>query len=81
VLPRGEVDFVASRKGETAYVQVALKLLHQEAIEREFGNLLSIPDNHPKLLVTLDPYSGASVKGVKVVPLREFLSMEELVGW
>lgn len=76
VLGDREVDFVASKQGEKLYVQVALKLILSETIEREFGNLLSIQDNHPKLVVTLDMFSGASVNGIKVVRLMDFLLMD-----
>ena len=40
--------------------------------DREFGNLLSIPDNYPKYVVSLDPFQS-DVRGVRHLPLREFL--------
>ena len=73
-----EIDFVARKKGEIVYVQVALQLLSEKTINRELGNLLARPDNHPKMVVTLDNFSGSSVNGVKVVRLREFLSLQSL---
>lgn len=44
-----EIDFVCTRSGETLYVQVTQELSRQETIEREFGNLMKIKDNYPKL--------------------------------
>ncbi|TVR87661.1 MAG: hypothetical protein EA411_07315 [Saprospirales bacterium] len=45
---------------EKVNIQVALKLIFRGLVEREFGNLLEIPDSHPKFIVTLNPFSGAS---------------------
>jgi predicted AAA+ superfamily ATPase len=70
-----EIDFVAERQNETIYIQVTTYLTDEKVIEREFGNLLSIPDNYPKLVVSLDEYSGSSTyKGIKHLTLLEFLS-------
>src|SRR5690606_3726625 len=49
-----EIDFVAEMQGDRIYVQVAYKMENQETIDREFGNLLSINDQYPKYVVTMD---------------------------
>jgi hypothetical protein len=72
-----EIDFVAEKHGETIYVQVALELTEQATIEREIGNLRKIKDNYPKLVVTLDHFSGNSVDGIKILQLADFLLLEE----
>ena len=53
-----EVDFVAERNGEKLYVQVAYSVIDSKIHEREFGNLLAIPDNYPKIVVTMDELEG-----------------------
>ena len=53
-----EVDFVAERNGEKLYVQVAYSVMDSKIHEREFGNLLAIPDNYPKIVVTMDELEG-----------------------
>ncbi len=63
---------------EKIYKHLAIKLIFTETVDREFGNLLEIPDNHPKFLITLDPFSGASVEGIKDLQLSDFLLMEEI---
>lgn len=68
-----EIDFLAEKGAEKLYVQVAYLLQDAKTIEREFGNLLAIKDNHPKIVVTLDDYMGEGFKGVKVVNAMEFL--------
>jgi uncharacterized protein len=70
-----EIDFVAELNGETLYIQVTSYLSDDKVIEREFGNLLAIPDNYPKIVVSLDEFSGSSTyKGIMHQTLLEFLS-------
>ena len=58
ILRSKEVDFVAERNGEKLYVQVAYSVMDSKIHEREFGNLLAIPDNYPKIVVTMDELEG-----------------------
>lgn len=76
VLGDKEIDFIAEKNNEKLYVQVALSLDAEKTMEREFGNLLAIDDNYPKMVVTMDVFDGASHLGVQAVDLRRFL-MEE----
>lgn len=68
-----EIDFIASREGELIYIQVALHLQEEKTIEREFGNLLSIKDNYPKMVVTMDKKFPNTYEGITHYTLREFL--------
>ena len=68
-----EVDFVAERSGEKLYVQVAYSVIDSKTHEREFGNLLAIQDNYPKIVVTMDEVEGVSYQGIEQVPVRKFL--------
>ena len=68
-----EVDFVAQKAGEKIYVQVAYMLTNQETIKREFGNLLEIPDNFPKYVVTMDQITEISTyKGINRMHVKDF---------
>ena len=73
VLDGQEIDFVCEKSGEKLYVQVALRLDEESTIQREFGNLLKIRDNYPKIVVTNDPFFGNSYEGIKHVYIRDFL--------
>jgi predicted AAA+ superfamily ATPase len=73
VLGANEIDFVCEQNGEKLYVQVALSLFEPHTIEREFGNLLKIDDNYKKVVVTLEPFSGNTHKGIEALSLRQFL--------
>ena len=74
VIPNGEIDFVCEKEGEKIYVQVALTLNEKQTIEREFGNLMKIKDNYPKMVITLDDFSGNTYEGILHQTLREFLT-------
>ncbi|UUV21285.1 ATP-binding protein [Paenimyroides aestuarii] len=73
IIGANEIDFIAEKNGEKVYVQVALALLEEKTIEREFGNLKKIKDNYPKMVVTLDHFSGNTIEGILVVELQNFL--------
>lgn len=73
VLGDKEIDFIAEKNNEKLYVQVALSLHAEKTMQREFGNLLAIDDNYPKMVVTLDAFDGASYQGVQAIDLRRFL--------
>ena len=71
-----EIDFVGKRRGEIIYIQVSYLLHDQSTIDREFGNLEKINDNYPKMVVSMDEFTGNTRKGIQHINLREFLSSE-----
>ena len=73
---QNEVDFVGNRKGEIIYVQVCYMLHEQATIDREFGNLEKIKDNYPKMVVSMDEFSGNTRNGIQHIYLRDFLTMK-----
>jgi len=68
-----EIDFVCEKGAEKLYVQATLKLDSETTIEREFGNLLKVQDNYPKIVVSEDEFRGNSYEGIKHVFIRDFL--------
>lgn len=72
-----EIDFMAERDGERIYLQVTYMLTDKQTVEREFGNLMAIKDQYPKMVVTMDEINaGSGFKGIRQVHLRDFLSHE-----
>ena len=69
-----EIDFVCEKNGEKLYVQVTLELSREETIEREFGNLLKIKDNYPKIVVSGERSFENTYEGIKHIYIRDFLS-------
>ncbi|TFH47003.1 MAG: ATP-binding protein [Bacteroidia bacterium] len=68
-----ETDFIATKDNETTYIQVAWVLDSEATISREFGNLLEIKDNYPKMVITSDEKFRNTIKGVEHVNIRKFL--------
>lgn len=69
-----KIDFVCERHNEKIYIQVAYLIADQSTAEREYGNLLSIKDNYPKYVVTMDDIKGNTYEGIKHMHLGEFLT-------
>ena len=73
-LSNGEIDFVAEKNGKTVYFQIAYLLADDKTMEREFGNLLTIKDNYPKYVVSMDPISKPKdYDGITHLSLRQML--------
>jgi hypothetical protein len=71
-LNQKEVDFAAEKRGEKLYVQVAYLLATDKVQEREFSPLLSIGDNFPKYVVSMDEINMSRL-GIKHMNIRDFL--------
>lgn len=68
-----EIDFIGEKNNERIYIQVALKIDSKQTAEREFGNLLKIQDNYPKIVITEDVFEGNTYEGIKQYSIRNFL--------
>ncbi|MBX2966872.1 MAG: ATP-binding protein [Cyclobacteriaceae bacterium] len=71
-----EIDFIAEKQNEKIYVQVAYKLDSEQTVEREFSTLVSVADQHPKFVVTLDDLWQDSIEGVRHIHIVDFLQKE-----
>jgi predicted AAA+ superfamily ATPase len=69
-----EIDFVCTKNGETLYVQASIELSREETMEREFGNLLKIKDNYPKIVISSEKSFENSYEGIEHIYIRDFLS-------
>jgi uncharacterized protein len=72
-----EVDFIAVRGNQKIYLQVTYMLHDIKVIEREFGSLAAIRDNHPKIVLSLDKYYEGSSDGIKWLNLIDFLLTDD----
>lgn len=68
-----EIDFVAINKETKTYIQVAYLIPDEQTHNREFGNLLAIPDNCAKIVVSMDETATGSFKGIEHISIRKFL--------
>ena len=73
-----EIDFVAEKEGRKLYVQVTYLIADTATRDREFGNLLVIPDNYRKIVVSLDKMAGDNYQGVEHRRIIDFLLDDKL---
>ncbi|MFH1456816.1 MAG: ATP-binding protein [Patescibacteria group bacterium] len=74
-LKNKEIDFVCEKESKKMYVQVAY-LINEKNQDREFGNLLQIKNNYPKIVVSADELIDKSeYQGIKHYNIRKFLTM------
>lgn len=71
-----EVDFVAQTPQRKIYIQVAESILSPDVRERELRPLISIPDHHEKLVLSMDRSFVQSQEGVRIINLLDFLLNE-----
>lgn len=72
VLRDKEIDFVASNKKKTIFTQVAFTIESEKTFEREWNNLISLKNNHPKAIITMDELPYSEKEGIAFVPAWEF---------
>jgi predicted AAA+ superfamily ATPase len=72
----GEIGFVAEKPGEKLYVRPLGRVSGGAVPARETAGLEKIPDNFPKYLVFPEGPASVSPRGIRQMPLREFLLMD-----
>lgn len=69
-----EVDFVAERSPNRAYIQVTLSMLDDATRERELRPLQKLNDAFPRIVLTLDGWNtGTDEQGIQIVPVTDWL--------
>lgn len=66
-----EIDFIARNHQETIYYQVTRQL--PENSTRETDNLLHLPDNYKKMIITANRMDVGSVEGIEIIHVIDFL--------
>lgn len=72
-----EIDFIAIKPDITIYYQVSRSIIDENVEEREKASLLSINDNFPKIILTMDKVKNKTIDGIKVVNIIDFLLEEK----
>ncbi len=78
VAGRREIDFVAEKRPDRWYIQVAYLLESPATIARELAAFAAIGDAWPRVLLSLDPYQPSRLDGVKHQSLTGFLRGDAL---
>ena len=68
-----EIDFIATRDDVKIYYQVTDDMTARSTAERELAPLMSVRDNYEKVVIAMSTNSTASVDGIKIVRLIDFL--------
>lgn len=69
-----EVDFVGEKQGDKLYVQVCYLLSDEATIQREFGSLLAVRDNYPKLVLYQEGSFRGNYEGIPAVRIEDWLA-------
>ena len=68
-----EVDFIATKDEEKIYYQVTDEMISDSTRTRELAPLMEIRDNYEKVVIARSVNSTATVEGIKIRRLTDFL--------
>jgi predicted AAA+ superfamily ATPase len=73
VLYKKEIDFVAIKRSEKLYIQVASNIDDPDTFQREVDPLLKIKDAYPKMILTRTRQEIYQYEGVQIVDVADWL--------
>lgn len=73
VLYKKEIDFVAIKRSEKLYIQVASSIDDPDTFQREVNPLLKIKDAYPKIILTRTRQEAYQHEGVQIVDVADWL--------
>lgn len=73
ILYKKEIDFVAIKRNEKLYIQVANSIDDPDTFQREVDPLLKIKDAYPKVILSRTRQEAYQYEGVKIVDVSDWL--------
>lgn len=74
MLYKKEIDFVAVRRNEKLYIQVAAAVDDPDTFRREVDPLLKIGDAYPKIILTRTRQPTYQYEGVRIIDIADWLA-------
>ena len=75
VLYKKEIDFVAIKRSEKIYIQVANSVDDPATFQREIDPLMKIKDNYPKMILARTHQEAYQHEGIQIVDVADWLLM------
>ena len=69
-----EIDFIATKDHEKTYFQVTDDMTAESTRQRELAPLKMVRDNYRKVILAMHTNSTASVEGIEIIRLIDFLT-------
>ena len=76
VLYKKEIDFVAIKRNEKLYIQVASSIDDPDTFQREVDPLLKIKDAYPKMIFSRTRQEAYQYEGVQIIDVADWLLQE-----
>ena len=73
VLYKKEIDFVAIKRSEKIYIQVANSVDDPATFQREIDPLMKIKDNYPKMILARTHQEAYQHEGIQIVDVADWL--------
>ncbi len=73
VLYQKEIDFVAMKRNEKIYIQVADSISEEKTFQKEVAPLFQIKDAYPKIIISRTHHEKYDYEGVSIIDIADWL--------